>query len=127
MQAVEGFTKRPLDCIHLVGGGAQSALWCQIFADILNRPILQAAEPIYTNVRGAAFLAALGLGLATLATIEAHPPVAAVYEPNAAHRALYDDLFGEFLTVYRKNRAIYARLNHATGYATDNRGAIPPA
>jgi xylulokinase len=120
MQAVEGFTRRPLDCIHLVGGGAQSALWCQIHADILNRPILQAAEPMYTNVQGAGFLVALGLGLTTLATLEAQPPVATVYEPNPEHRAIYDDLFGEFLAIHRQNRAIYARLNHTTTHAKNN-------
>jgi xylulokinase len=111
MEAVEGFVKRPLDAIHLVGGGARSALWCRIHADILNRPILQVAEPIYTNVRGAAFLGAIGLGFVTVEELNHQTPIAAVYEPNPAHRTLYDELFGEFKALYRQNRGIYARLN----------------
>ena len=81
MESVEGFIKQPLDCIHLVGGGARSALWCRIYADVLNRPILQVAEPIYTNARGAGYLGALGLGLATPETLNGEVPIAAVYEP----------------------------------------------
>ncbi len=115
MEAVEGFIKRPLDCIHLVGGGARSALWCRIHTDVLNRPILQVAEPIYTNARGAGFLGAIGLGLATVDALNGQAPITAVYEPDPAHRAQYDDLFGEFLGIYQKNRAMYARLNRTLG------------
>jgi xylulokinase len=115
MESVEGFIKRPLDCIHLVGGGARSALWCRIHADVLNRPILQVAEPIYTNARGAGFLGAIGLGLATVEALNGEAPIAASYEPNPAHRAQYDDLFGEFLGIYHKNHAMYARLNRTLG------------
>jgi xylulokinase len=111
MQAVEGFIKRPLDSIHLVGGGARSALWCQIHADILQRPILRVADPVYTNARGAGFLAAMGLGCATLETLNSQMPIAAVHEPHAGNRALYDELFGEFREIYRKTHGIYARLN----------------
>ena len=115
MESVEGFIKRPLDCIHLVGGGARSALWCRIHADVLNRPILQVAEPTYTNTRGAGFLGAIGLGLATVDALNGEAPITAVYEPDPAHRAQYDDLFGEFLGIYQKNRAMYARLNRTLG------------
>jgi hypothetical protein len=38
-------------------------------------------------------------------------PIAAVHDPQAANRALYDDLFGEFREIYRKTHGIYARLN----------------
>jgi xylulokinase len=112
MQSVEGFVKRPLDCIHLVGGGARSALWCRIHADVLNRPILQIADPVYANARGAGFLGAIGLGLATAETLNGDAPIAGVYEPNPQNRALYDDLFGEFINIYKNSRAMYARLNH---------------
>ena len=48
--------------ITFIGGGAQSDLWCQIMADVLDRPIRQAADPRLANVRGAAFGAAVALG-----------------------------------------------------------------
>ncbi|GAB4404089.1 MAG: hypothetical protein OHK003_32040 [Anaerolineales bacterium] len=43
-------------------GGAQSDVWCQIFADVMNVEIKQVADPIYANARGAAWIAAVGLG-----------------------------------------------------------------
>ena len=48
--------------LSIIGGGAQSNVWCQIFADVLNRPIKQVKNPIQTNARGTAFIAAVGLG-----------------------------------------------------------------
>ncbi|MBL9125440.1 MAG: FGGY-family carbohydrate kinase, partial [Planctomycetaceae bacterium] len=45
--AVERFVKRRFDALNFIGGGAQSPLWCQIVADVLNRPIRQVAEPNY--------------------------------------------------------------------------------
>lgn len=117
MESVEGFIKQPLDCIHLVGGGARSALWCRIYADVLNRPILQVAEPIYTNARGAGYLGALGLGLATPETLNGKVPIAAVYEPSAGNRSIYDDSYGEFINIYRKTHGMYARLNRPPHHA----------
>jgi xylulokinase len=108
---VESFIQRPVERINLVGGGARSALWCRILADILKRPIQQVADPVYTNARGAGFLGAVGLGYLSVDALEEQTPVAAVYEPDAQAEACYDELFGEFVELYRKNRAIYSRLN----------------
>ena len=79
--------------------------------DVLNRPILQVAEPIYTNARGAGYLGAIGLGLATPETLNGQVPVAAIYEPSIESRSIYDEIYSEFINIYRKNRGIYARLN----------------
>jgi xylulokinase len=48
--------------LNIIGGGAQSKIWCQIFADILNRKIKQVSDPIQCNARGAAYIASVGLG-----------------------------------------------------------------
>ncbi len=54
---VEKFVGRPLSPIRLLGGGAQSTLWCQIFADALNREVIQVPEPLLAQLRGVARLA----------------------------------------------------------------------
>ncbi|HSA99903.1 MAG TPA: FGGY-family carbohydrate kinase, partial [Anaerolineales bacterium] len=59
---VEKFMKRNVTTIHMVGGGAQSDVWCQIFADVMNLEIKQVENPISANARGAAWIAAVGLG-----------------------------------------------------------------
>ncbi len=61
-QATEKFTKRRFEHLNFVGGGARSPLWCQILADVLDRPIRQVADPVLANVRGAAFSASVALG-----------------------------------------------------------------
>lgn len=109
--AVEGFIRRPLDSINFVGGGARSAFWLQVHADILNCRVQQVADPVYANARGAGLLGAIGLGYLSFDALDRQTPIAAIYEPNPQHQALYDELYGEFLQIYRRNRAIYGRLN----------------
>ena len=53
--AAEKFTKRRFEHLNFVGGGARSPLWCQILADVLDRPIRQVADPVLANARGAGF------------------------------------------------------------------------
>ena len=66
---VEKFVGTPFPWLNFVGGGAQSDLWCQIMADVLDRPIRQVEQPVHANTRGAALLAALTLKRATLEDI----------------------------------------------------------
>lgn len=108
---VEKFINRRMDAITMVGGGAQSAVWCQIHADVLGRTIRQAKEPRLVNVRGAAFLASVALGYLAFDDIPERVPIAHIYEPNPQHRKIYDELFGEFVNLYQSNKQIYARLN----------------
>jgi len=113
LDAVEGFIKRPFAALNFIGGGANSDVWCQIFADVLNRPIRQVQDPIEANARGAGLLGAVALGYLAFDDIPARIQIAHTYQPDPAHRALYDELFAEFLNIYKSNRKIYARLNRA--------------
>jgi xylulokinase len=108
---VEKFVKRQLDNIHIIGGGAHSNIWCQIFADVFDRSIRQVKDPIQANVRGAGFLASLALGYIELSDIPDLVEIDCVYQPNPDHRDLYDELYNEFLNIYKCNRKIYQRLN----------------
>ncbi|MFO7632624.1 MAG: FGGY-family carbohydrate kinase [Caldilinea sp.] len=110
---VEKFIGRRLESVRLVGGGARSDLWCQIHADVLQRPIWQVADPVHINTRGAAFLAAVGLGYLALDELDAHTPVARIFEPQSAPASLYDDLFEQFVEIYRKTHGIYRHLNRS--------------
>jgi xylulokinase len=108
---VEQFVKGRVDAINLVGGGAQSNIWCQIHADVLNRTIRQVKDPILANVRGAAFLATVALGYLAFDDIPRRIQIAQTFEPNPQHRKLYDELFTEFVNIYRNNRQMFVRLN----------------
>ncbi len=111
LKYVEQFNKRRVEAINIAGGGAKSNIWCQIHADVLDRPIRQVRDPIEVNVRGAALLASAGLGYLRYDEIGTRVPVANTYTPNPDHRKIYDELFNEFVAIYESNHKTYARLN----------------
>ena len=48
--SAEELTGRPVDVVHIVGGGCQNALLCQLTADLSGRPVL--AGPIEATALG---------------------------------------------------------------------------
>jgi xylulokinase len=111
---VEKFAKRRFDPITMVGGGALSDLWCQVHADVFDRTILQAADPLWVNVRGAGLLALAGLSHVRWSDIDDLVPIAATFRPNPANRATYDRLSDAFRRIHKANRRIYGRLNRSS-------------
>ncbi|HUJ05270.1 MAG TPA: FGGY-family carbohydrate kinase [Streptosporangiaceae bacterium] len=111
--AVEKFAGRRLDPIRFIGGGARSAVWCQIFADVLGRTIEQVADPVNANARGAAMIAAVALGELSFDDVPDRVKVEQAFSPDAGRAALYDGLFDEFIGLYKRNKKAYARLNSA--------------
>ncbi|MDR3574527.1 MAG: FGGY-family carbohydrate kinase [Anaerolineaceae bacterium] len=107
----EKFLGRKLSALNMVGGGAKSDVWCQIFADVLNLTIRQVCDPIQVNARGAAFIAAVGLDRLAFPEIPQYVQFQAIYQPDAQTKPVYDKLFGEFVTFYKQNKAMYRRLN----------------
>lgn len=96
------------DVLHVVGGGARSALWLQIIADVTGLPVVatQGGEAAY----GDAMLAAVGVGVADGARlrdwvpsedrerhIEPDPEAVSAYNQLHPHFVgLYDDLKDRF-------------------------------
>jgi xylulokinase len=111
LSTVERFVKRPMDDLRMIGGGANSAVWCQIHADVLNRTVRQVKDPILANLRGSGLLGAVALGYLRFEDIPDMVEVAGTFRPNPDHRAIYDELYREFLNIYKRNKAIFARLN----------------
>jgi xylulokinase len=111
LKYVERFTGRPFGVINAVGGGANSALWCQIMADVLNRPIRQMANPVGANARGAAILAAVALGRTTFEQAASNAPVTETFMPDAGRYRLYNGMYAAFGSLYQRNRSIYHKLN----------------
>ena len=107
----EKFVKRQLDAINIIGGGAQSKVWCQICADVFNRPIRQVKHPIQANARGAALLASMALGRVTVDEIAERTHIANTFEPTPENRDIYDELFKEFTGIYSSTKGYHARLN----------------
>ncbi|MDN3922365.1 xylulokinase [Roseateles violae] len=113
-EPVERFLQRPLQELTLLGGGANSAVWCQIFADVLDAQIRQLEAPVQANAVGAATIAFVALGLQDFETAARQTRYRRRFEPKPAHRALYDQKFGAFIELFRHLRPVYRRLNGGT-------------
>ncbi|MGP0069663.1 MAG: FGGY-family carbohydrate kinase [Isosphaeraceae bacterium] len=89
--------------IFLGGGGAKSALWLQIHADILKKPVHLARESEACAL-GSAMAAAVGAGIFADFDQAAREMVAIekVVEPNPSNAGVYDDLFGQYVELYRR-------------------------
>jgi xylulokinase len=111
LEAGQRVLRRRLGDIRFLGGGAASDVWCQIHADVLDRRVVRVADPFYANVRGAALFAGLVLGELDQREVAGLVSVDAVFEPDPAHRKVYDELYREFPRLYRRLRRVHARLN----------------
>jgi xylulokinase len=108
---VEKFLKRTVPGMNIIGGGAQSDVWCQIFADVMNREIRQVSDPVCANAKGAAWIGAVGLKEIQYSDIPDLIQFKHIYQPNPENRALYDERFDVFKQIYRQMKEIYHRLN----------------
>ncbi|MGD0055012.1 MAG: FGGY family carbohydrate kinase [Acidimicrobiales bacterium] len=79
---VEKFVGARLEPLRLLGGGAQSTLWCQIYADTLGREVEQVPEPMLAQLRGAALLASISLGHRRLGDIARHVARGTTFAPD---------------------------------------------
>jgi xylulokinase len=111
LEAVEKFAGRRFDSLAFIGGGANSDQWSQIHADVLNREIRQVTDPVLANVRGAALITLVALGRVTVDEIPAMVEVRRTFTPDRSNRAVYDELFTEFVNLYRQTKGIFKRLN----------------
>lgn len=108
---VENLMGKKFDAVNFIGGGANSAVWSQIIADIFNRPIRQMKEPLMANSRGTALLALLAMKLISIDDVSKVVEANRVFEPDQNNRALYDEMFERFVEIYTKNKPIFAKLN----------------
>jgi xylulokinase len=104
LDEVETAAERPAGALRASGGGARSDLWCQIKADVLERPLERLAV-LESGVLGAGLMAGVGAGtfadLTQAAARMVH--VERRFEPERDRSALYDEL-------YRIYRDLYPRL-----------------
>jgi xylulokinase len=111
LKPVEGFIGRKVKSINMIGGGAQSDVWCQVFADVMGVEIRQVANPIYANARGAAWIGAVGLGEITFSDVPNLVEFNKRFSPQASNRKLYDERFDIFKKIYGQMKPIYQKLN----------------
>ena len=99
------------DPIRFVGGGALSAVSCQMLADILGRRIETVASPQNVGAVGAAAVTAVGLGIIeSIESVQAFIPASATYEPDMGNHALYERYYQTFKKLYQANQKLYREI-----------------
>ncbi len=101
--AVEAFVGGRFERLMFAGGGAQSAAWSQIIADILERPVHRMVDPRFSPCKGLAYRALVRLGHLEASAKDSFLRVAEVYDPRPRHRDLYDALYARFREAYVSN------------------------
>jgi xylulokinase len=107
----EKFLKRTVPTIRIMGGGAQSDLWCSIIASTLDRRIEQVADPLNAQLRGTALWARVCTGEMTLEQAAELVPVARTFDPIPADRDVYAHHYGEYRKLYGTLKGFYRRMN----------------
>ncbi|MEY2414753.1 MAG: xylulokinase, partial [Ilumatobacteraceae bacterium] len=107
MTAAEAFGLR-YDALRIIGGGARSATWRQIVADVLGKSILVPANGDASF--GAAALAGVGVGLydGTAEAVDRCCHVVGTHEPSAENHGRYS----EFFAVYSDAQHQLVETNH---------------
>lgn len=115
LQRAEAATGRPASEIRFGGGGAASARWAQVKADVTHRPVVvtNEAEPGLVGAGAVAF-AALGVhaSLEDAQRAMARPRRRFIPRPDAS--AAYDGLFAQFEAAERALAPISRALAQAT-------------
>lgn len=97
LQMVQAVSGIEAESIQFTGGSSQSAVWSQIIADVLNRP-LEISEVAESTALGCAILAAIGSGhfsdLADAAPMTGK--IARTVMPDTDRAAEYDELHGQW-------------------------------
>jgi xylulokinase len=124
LEAAEHFTGRRLDPLRIVGGGAQSELWCQIVADVCDRSVERVGEPLLCGLRGAAIAAGMALGAVAPHEVRSLVRTDRTFSPDPSTRETYDRLFAEFPRLYTAERPMFGRLNPGRGRRAGRRSRI---
>ncbi len=93
--------KGRLESMRIIGGGAASALWKQIFADVLGKPVLTLSAQQEANTVGAALVGGIGIGLLKdFDEIDRFTSVVEEHSPNPKNSRLYDSILPVFVDAF---------------------------
>lgn len=110
----ESGLEKPVQQVIALGGGSRSSLWCQILADVMQRPISVARETESTCL-GSGMLAAAAAGMhgSIKEAAGAMSGAGARFEPDEGRAERYDRLYGVYRELYPSLRPVFPRLTEA--------------
>ena len=106
--------EEPVGHLLAMGGGSRSSLWCQIIADVMQRPVSVTREPESTCL-GSGMLAAAACGMhdGIKEAAAAMSGTGARFEPDERRAARYDRLYDVYKELYPSLRPLFPKLTDA--------------
>jgi xylulokinase len=111
LNTVEKFLRRKTNYLIMAGGGALSDIWVKIFANVLGKEIKVVDRPRDTVAKGAALLAAVGLGIFNFQDLSGVGEPYKSFKYDQEENKKYEHIFKEFLNYYKNNKKSMRSLN----------------
>ena len=108
---VERFTGHRIDDLAFVGGAARSGAWCQILADVLDRPVSPLVEPDRAIARATGLFALARHGVLDDADLDALVNLARTYEPDPVNQRALAGVTEQFVAAFEALKPVYQALN----------------
>ncbi|MDF1538429.1 MAG: FGGY-family carbohydrate kinase [Candidatus Thorarchaeota archaeon] len=98
--------------VNLIGGCANSDIWSQIYADVLQKPVCRMSNPLTAGTVGVAFVAYVALGeISDFERAADHVQADRVFEPDPVNLETYDQQFEFLKDYYRRNKGLWKKMN----------------
>jgi len=113
-EGAEKATNTKASEIIALGGGSRSKVWCQIIADVMQRPVKVVRESESTCL-GTGMLAAAAVGIHKNIELAARSMsgVSSVFEPDASNVGVYQELYEAYRMIYPALRNVFPAINNA--------------
>lgn len=114
---LEAAAKKGLPCrtVRVIGGGARSDSWMQIFADATGRTMEAVENEQDICAFGAALSSLLAIGIyGDYGDLRRAVRVRRTFEPDPGNRGVYDEAFASLKTLYGRLAPVYHDLNSVT-------------
>lgn len=111
IETIEGIGV-PVNEIRALGGGARSAIWKQIEADVTGRPVLITTNEEAATL-GAAILAGKAIGLYSdvQEAVNQMVHIKARFEPTKENSKIYNDTYNTYVTLYTALCPLFSKEN----------------
>lgn len=108
--------------LRVIGGGARSAVWNQVMADIFHVPVYRLAMDVEATSMGAAIAGGIGVGLwEDFSVVDDMVRVTGEVSPREELFPMYDELYAIFDDAYAslERASIFRRLGVSARYAQE--------
>jgi xylulokinase len=98
--------------VNIIGGCANSDIWTQIYADVLQKPVCRMENPLGAGTVGVSMVAFVGLGeISDFEKAADKIEVERVFEPDPLNVDVYDKQYETLKEFYKRNKKLWRKIN----------------